>query len=232
MYQAPDLLKLHIQTLYKLTANGRLLSTNEPNPQPAPRFLLGRSTNATIYHFRHDLPQPLIDQLTNLAQSEPISKPLAPKPKYAKQYQELLQSHDPIQKIHSGPAYRIPIPQPPQPQAIAITPQNVYLCQDTFNWLCEEIDLEQPCLAIVIDGRAISICRSVRIGQQAHEAGIETHSDYRGQGYAPIVASGWATAVHELGRIPLYSTSWQNIASQKVAEKLNMEMYGATFHIT
>jgi RimJ/RimL family protein N-acetyltransferase len=84
----------------------------------------------------------------------------------------------------------------------------------------------------VQDGRAISICRSVRIGQQAHEAGIETLPQFRGQGHAPIVASAWAAAVHELSRIPLYSASWQNKASQAVAHKLNMHQYAATFHIT
>jgi RimJ/RimL family protein N-acetyltransferase len=84
----------------------------------------------------------------------------------------------------------------------------------------------------VQDGRAISICRSVRIGPQAHEAGIETLPQHRGNGYAPIVASAWATTVNEIGCIPFYSTSWNNLASQAVARKLGMRPYGVTFHIT
>ena len=44
--------------------------------------------------------------------------------------------------------------------------------------------------------------------------------------------AGWATAVEKTGAIPLYSTSWKNIASQKVAERLGLSMFGVDFHIT
>lgn len=226
------LIQIHVETLFTHDKSRRLLVVNEPNGRPAPRFFLGRTPTATLCRFRHDLPQSLIQQLTALAQDEPTGQPLAPEPEHAEEYKRLLEDHAPIQQIFSGPAYRLPIPQSSQPQAIKITRQNVHLCQDSFSWLCEDIELEQPCLGVVRDGRVVSICRSVRIGTQAHEAGVETLAAYRGNGYALQVVAAWAAAVDELGRIPLYSTSWQNQASQAIARKLTMQMYGTTFHIT
>ena len=78
----------------------------------------------------------------------------------------------------------------------------------------------------------MSFCCSVRISPQADEAGVETLEDYRGRGYATNVVAGWAIAVRELGRIPLYSTSWDNVVSQSVAKKLGLILYGVDLHFT
>ncbi len=232
MTAAQQLLLFHVQALFEHDTNGRLLTTNEPGPRPAPRFFLGRSPDGIICRFRHDLSQPLVEQLTALALKEPVEDVITPEPKFLEQFTQLLLSHAPIQKVWSGPAYRVPIPQPLQPQALKITRRNTHLLPDEFGWLRESIEEEQPCLGLVQDGRIVSICRSVRIGEQADEAGVETLPECRGNGYAPIVVSAWATAVHQLGRIPLYSTAWDNKASQAVARKLAMPQYGVTFQIT
>ncbi|MGH2617528.1 MAG: GNAT family N-acetyltransferase, partial [Thermomicrobiales bacterium] len=41
----------------------------------------------------------------------------------------------------------------------------------------------------------------------------------------------WAQAVRQEGRIPLYSTSWENLASQAVARKLGLVLYGVDLDI-
>jgi len=66
----------------------------------------------------------------------------------------------------------------------------------------------------------------------AHEAGVETAPPYRGRGHAAQVVAAWARAVLELGRVPLYSTSWQNEASRAVARKLSLIRFGDDLHIT
>ena len=42
----------------------------------------------------------------------------------------------------------------------------------------------------------------------------------------------WARAVQAIGATPLYSTSWENAASQAVARSLQLEMFGSDFHVT
>jgi predicted GNAT family acetyltransferase len=65
-----------------------------------------------------------------------------------------------------------------------------------------------------------------------HCAGVETHHDHRQQGHALRAVSGWAAAVRRLGATPFYSTSWDNIASQRVASRLGFEMVGIDFHVS
>ncbi len=98
--------------------------------------------------------------------------------------------------------------------------------------MAEELPDWQPFLALVEENRAVSVCRSVRITPDAHEAGVETLPEFRGRGYAKDMVAGWARAVQSLGALPLYSTSWDNTASQAIAKKLHMKLYGADFHVT
>ena len=85
---------------------------------------------------------------------------------------------------------------------------------------------------MVADGVAVTACSSVRLTPQAAEAGLYTHADYRGRGYAADTVRCWAEAVRASGRIPLYSTSWENLASQAIARKLGAIQYGVDFSIT
>jgi predicted GNAT family acetyltransferase len=98
-----------------------------------------------------------------------------------------------------------------------------------FEWLVDEIDLVQPCAALICENRIVSQCRSVRVSPKAHEAGLETLPAFRGRGYALLVTRFWAKAVREMGAVPLYSTSWKNTVSQRVAGKLKLYHYGNTF---
>ena len=55
---------------------------------------------------------------------------------------------------------------------------------------------------------------------------------YRGRGYARAATSVWAEALRREGRLPLYSTSWGNLASQRVAAGLGALQYGVDFSLT
>ncbi len=60
---------------------------------------------------------------------------------------------------------------------------------------------------------------------------LETFEEYRGRGYVPAVVAEWARAVRATGRIPLYGTSWDNLASRAVARKLGLIQYGVGLSI-
>jgi predicted GNAT family acetyltransferase len=94
-----------------------------------------------------------------------------------------------------------------------------------------ELTLLKPVFALVEAGAAVSICCSARSTERAAEAGIETLEQSRGRGYAAEVASMWADEIRDSGRIPLFSTSWRNRASLRVAGKLCLVQYGVDAHI-
>jgi predicted GNAT family acetyltransferase len=85
--------------------------------------------------------------------------------------------------------------------------------------------------AVVVDGHAVSVCCSVRETAEAFEAGVETVAAHRRRGYAPRAVTAWAREVRAMGRVPLYSTSWQNEASRAVARTLGLIHFGTDLHI-
>lgn len=229
---AHELMELHIGALFTHDRNMRLRTVNEPWPgdkDPAPRFILGRTIEGTaVCRFRHDVPDTIAEQLEELCADEPNMTDIHMKPKHFESYMALLQGRE----YTAGPCYLVPAATSPSTDTVVITRDNIAeLLHDDFEWLVPEIDFVQPCIAIVRDNKAVSICRSVRVTPRAHEAGLETLTSYRGRGYAAEVAAGWAAAVRQLGCLPLYSTSLENLSSQSVARKLGLSLYGVNFTV-
>jgi predicted GNAT family acetyltransferase len=102
----------------------------------------------------------------------------------------------------------------------------VALLAGEFAWLRDALEPWGPVAAVIVEGRAVSVCFSARLTPRAAEAGVETLPDFRGAGHATHAVAAWAQAIRESGRRPLYSTSWENLASQGVARRLGLRMYG------
>ena len=144
----------------------------------------------------------------------------------------LLEKHAPIKSVSNGPAYYFSEDISPSRQPIDVPEDHAMRLRRGFEALIAELADWQPFVALIVDGHAVSVCRSVRITPEAHEAGVETLPDFRGRGYAADVAAAWTSRVRAQGAIPLYSTSWENDASQAVARKLHLACYGADFSIS
>lgn len=69
--------------------------------------------------------------------------------------------------------------------------------------------------------------RTVRRSPHAAEAGLDTHEDHRGKGYALEVTSAWTKATRQQDWLPIYSTSWD----KRVAEKFNVIHYASDFQL-
>jgi hypothetical protein len=88
-----------------------------------------------------------------------------------------------------------------------------------------------PVLAVVRNGHPVSVCFCARQTPVAAEAGLETAERYRRRGLGVDVTSAWAAAVRFTGRVPLYSTSWDNAASLGVARRLGLIAYASSWAI-
>jgi RimJ/RimL family protein N-acetyltransferase len=209
-----------------------MICVNEPAGEAAPRFFLGRTTQGNEWRFRHDLDEELVRDLEAACVNEPAGDEFLLQPYGSTRYETLLARTAPIQNVWTGPAYRFPEMIAAASEAVLITGDNAGLLQPYFTDWLDSVAIGRPFFAVVNGGHAVSLCCSVRETPRAHEAGVETHPEFGRRGYAARAVTAWVRAVRDIGRIPLYSTSWQNVASQAVAAKLGLVRYGTDLHIT
>ncbi len=231
------LIDLQAEALFTHDALGRIVRVNEQDGDPAPRFFLGRSAQGNTWRIRHNVPPDVTRELEALAAGEPVSSDLESPPRNLDAMMAALARHQPASIDHTGPAYRFPdeLPAPAQ-GVIRLTFANRGLLREMSDW-ASGIDSEDdftawgPGVVMVEDGIAVSICACSRLTDRVAEAGLETLERYRGRGHAVQVVAAWARAVRDTGRIPLYSTTWDNHASRSVARKLGLIAYGSNFSL-
>ncbi len=218
-----------LNTLYTFNSAGRLIGINEPaSNQYLPRLVIMRTIESCIFSLRDDQPEELIPQIEALIEKEPTSQKLLQPLRHHQQYIALLEKITPIDVIRSGPAYIIPKTDH-TPRSTRITAENRHLLQVPYTFSGDRLNFRSPICAIVEDESVVSLCFCARNTASATEAGAFTAEYARKQGYASIVVQDWANAIHASGRIPFYSTSADNIASQAVATKLNAIPFASDF---
>ena len=231
-------MRIQAETLFIHDEEGRLRYLNyprDPELHPTPLFFLGRTKADHICRFRYDLPEEICGKLAALAASVSHYTDLCTPPDHLEAFKDILCSYTEVRTIWAGPAYRFPETLVATPDTVEIDRHNAALLLSFgFPDMLDEGELEsvQPCIGATANGKVVSICQSVRQSTRAEEAGVDTLPPYRRKGCAVQATSGWATAVRDRGRIPLYSTSWDNKASQGVARKLGLALYGTDLHFT
>lgn len=230
---ALDLIEIQVATLFVCDADGRLRYIGEPGYaeaelDPAPRLWMGRTHAGNRWRFRYDLPDDLVRDLDALCRAEPIAASFAEPPVNAAAIRAVLHAHAPIGEEWRGPAYWIPDHVHAPDTAVLISETNAQLLDAYFPWkrTSRAGFTSGPVTAAVVDGSAVAICYCARLTDQAAEAGVETVEHARGHGYASAAVAAWAAVVRQRGLLPLYSTEWNNKASQGVARKLGMACYG------
>ncbi|MEH6675620.1 GNAT family N-acetyltransferase [Phenylobacterium sp.] len=227
----PGLLEERVAALYRTDGDGRLLGSNEWDCRPAPRFHLMRTAAGPILRGRADLPVDLLQRLQALSLEEPPDQAFTRLPAQSDQYLAVLAEHAPVEKIWAGPAFVLPPAQTPGLDVVNIDEGARERLVGRFNDWLEDVAHRRPFVAVIAEGAAAAICASVRISPTVHCAGVETHPDFRRRGYALAAVAGWAQAVRACGATPFYSTSWDNLASQRLAQRLGGQIVGVDFHV-
>jgi len=225
-------MRAHVEALFTHDDAGRMLNVNEPGGKAAPRFFIGRTAHGKKWRVRHDIDDSTRRELELVSIAEPAGEELLVSAHGSTPYENILIRVEPIRRIWSGPAYAFPDDLPVAPLAVAISEANRDLLRPHLDAWLGDIAIGQPLIACVVGGHAVSVCCTVRKTATAHEAGVETVPEHRGRGYAAQAVAAWARAVRDIGRVPLYSTSWQNHASQALAARLGLVRFGADLHIT
>ncbi|MFN8514147.1 MAG: GNAT family N-acetyltransferase [Thermomicrobiales bacterium] len=221
-----ELLDVQIDALFTHDAGGRIGFANEPGGDRAPRFFFGRTREGNLWRVRDDLPEDVARRLGELAASEPVDDDLRAEPR---QFAAMGEALGGARSSYVGPAYRFPDEIPtPTVETTRLAYADLHLLGRmgwNVNAEAEQFAAREPYVAVFADGAVVSVCFCARLTDRAAEAGLETLEGYRGRGYGPAVTAAWARAIRASGRIPLYSTSWDNLASQAVAGKLGLVQY-------
>ncbi|WP_413376754.1 GNAT family N-acetyltransferase [Paenibacillus taichungensis] len=218
-----DMMKIQADTLYTMDNQKRLLNINEPDGGQAPALFVGITSVGQCSYYHEQLPFTLIEELgcdTELPLD--ITKLI-----------RRVETFKPVKSVWMGPAYAFPEKCGGwHPNVQLIESHRTFLLEEHFPDLIERLHEKMPVAAYVIENSAVAVCCSARVSQQGAEASLNTAPNFRGQGYAAEAVNCWQYHVKESGRIPIYSTSWDNIASQTVARKLGLIQFGVDFSIT
>ena len=228
---------LQLDALYITDVEGRLRYIRELDRSPAelpraPRFCLSRSADQVVWRFREDIAEQLTARLDAVCRRIPAGSPRVDTTREALAIRSLLVKHAAISQELCGPAYWIP-QQIPSSMTQSISPSNLHYLESNFPWaMSSELNhTSAPMVVAVVGQQAVAICHCARLTQLAAEAGVETARPYRGQGYAGLVVAHWAELIRGSGRLPLYSTAWENLGSRAVAAKLNLSYYAENWSI-
>lgn len=225
VYHDAELMRIQAETLYVLDESRRIIGINEPSLAADTAVFVGMTRYGPQVHVAADMPGHIEQELRLHCEGEPDIKQLC----------TIVEGYQPVKRVWVGPAYAFPAEHaepPAEPDVVVIRPSNADLLDAFFPEIKVELMNRQPVLGFVIGNAAVSVCCSARSSRFAAEAGLATAPAYRGRELAVKTAARWGWEVRRQGRIPLYSTSWSNLGSQRVAHKLRLYPYGMDFHIT
>jgi hypothetical protein len=145
----------------------------------------------------------------------------------------VLEALSPVEVEYRGPAYVLPDGLPHDHRAREVGVEESALWGEAFPWLAEAFRAVAPVAIAFAGGQPAAICHAPRgCTESAAEAGVETLAPFRGRGLATAAGACWARAVQRAGRLALYSTSWENAASQAVARRLSARVHAENWHVT
>ncbi|MEO8539368.1 MAG: GNAT family N-acetyltransferase [bacterium] len=212
-----ELLLLHLSTMFVFDTQGRMAAVNEPGLPPPPRIFIASTASDRVIRVGARVPERVAREWLRCATDEQIANSV--------------KAHQPIEREHRGPAFVLPELLGPTDEAILPVTGSHPLHPELVarGWKFGE---SGPYLGAVREGVVVAVCFSSRVGEHACAAGVETASSYRGQGLGESVVRAWAAAVQATGKLALYSTSWENEASRRIAAKLAARHFGEDWHLT
>ncbi|HDR7514791.1 GNAT family N-acetyltransferase [Bacillus mobilis] len=220
-----DLIAIQVEVLFVHNQVGKMKCVNEQGNLKAPRFFLGKTHEGSITRYHCDLDDETVGKIEKLIREPSNHIEIA-------KIIDVLNEERTVKNIWMGPAFMFSHNLHKPTRTIQITEKNKELLRENFPNLIEQMGWRQPYFAIVKNEKVVSICCSARSTSVAAEASVETLAEFQGNGYGTDVVTAWAISIQEEKRIPLYSTSWDNYASQAVARKLKLINYGMNLHIT
>ena len=241
MLSNAELLAIQFQTMFVFERPARILTLNDPDRSPAPRFALVGCASGNIYGVRADVSDGIAAQLMDLAASEPPFFDRLGTPRHLDRYIRLL-SYDTL------------VPQPGLemsyvlPNDIAYRHDVQLICSESLEGqelrtilatkgiptglakmrFADVSEFWEPWCVALHHTDVASVAFAARLSETGASLGLATSPELRGRGYAAAATAGWARMPALRSRALFYSTSQTNISSQRVIARLGLRFLGAS----
>ncbi len=233
-----ELLAIEIDTLWLKDARGRLLQYRHPEGWAASHLVIGAAKDGWSLAFGSEVPDAVVEEIQAAFDAEPPAVDPSQPPRLFERCEQLLaDALGPIRRGDAGLSYVVP------PETNFASEAALLRSDDEHKERLRSQDLERltwsadewrnllagdlgPWAFVVNGDRVVSICHTARLADRGGEAGTWTDPDYRGRGYAAATTAAWASLLAPSGKHLFYSTSADNLSSQRVAERLGLPVIG------
>jgi hypothetical protein len=238
------LLRVDIDTMFVMSASGRIERENDPDRSPGPRMFFTGCPFGNIARVRYDVDDRVAQRVLDLAAKAPPWRDPDVLPAGVEKIVELLSCDQPAETVVTHLIYELPnglryehsAPivggDSPEGQAMLarLSERGMpdYMVDAGFKGTR---DFWEP-WCVAVDGAEIaSIAFAARLSAIGAEVGVYTFPKYRGRGFAAAVTASWTSLESLNQRALFYSTAKSNRSSQRVAARLGLRRIGASFRI-
>lgn len=241
---ALELLDIDAATLFVHNPSGRILNENDPDNSAAPRMFMSGCETGNLLRLRADIDDRTAGEIRSLVANEPpLSEPDSV-PQYLERYRELLAIETPVEPKSFGVVHLLPHGLKYEHDAVLVQqgaakgdklfavlqrhglPKSVVemgFADITHFW-------EPWCVAMAGDEIA-AIAFAARLGETGATLGLATMPAFRGRGFAAAVTAGWSSLPQLQNRTLIYSTTRDNLSSQRVIERLRLPYIGTSLRL-
>ncbi len=232
-----ELLAIEVDTLWVRDDRGRLLRAGGSNGAPAPYLVIAVCPEGRLTAVGGKVPEALATELLGFADAPgPPPLPSEPPPGLDAWAARLAAAVGPVE-VTSGPSYVAEAGTLAAPPAALIQSDGTApfgrplepppdAGWEPAEWRMLLAGRLGPWAMSMASEHIAAICFSSRLTDVAAEAGLRTEPEFRRQGHGAAATAAWARLVIETDRIAFYSTSADNLASQRVAASLGLRSIG------
>jgi hypothetical protein len=239
------LLDIQVNTRFVLTEHGRIACENDPERSQAPRLFIAGCQSGNVYRIGHEVGDDTARAIENLIADEPPLGYPDGEPVHLDDYVALLSVETPMAQKIAGLNYSIDRPltyehdvslvksdTPAGDRFVAGLVADQTMPESLVKLGFHSVaDMWTPWCFVIHEGEAVSVCITARNGAEGAEAGVATVPELRGRGFAAAATAGWASLPALQDRKLFYGHLLDNHSSRRVAERLGLRAFSATFSL-
>jgi hypothetical protein len=237
------LLEVDIDTMFVMSATGRIERENDPDHSSGPRVFFAGGPFGNLTRVRYDVDDAIAMSILEVAATEPPWRDPDVMPACAEKIIELLSGGQPaavssalIYQLPNGLRYEHPASivrgdsDDGQQMLARLADRGMPDYMQTAGFKGAG-DFWEPWCVALDNGEIASIAFAARLGDSGAELGVYTFPTYRGRGLAAAVTAAWSSMPSLNQHALFYSTHKSNRSSQRVTARLGLRLIGTSIRI-